>query len=190
MKYYDLSLLYKDMRRNGVEREHYLFSYSNVTFDIIFQIDTTPFKLLIGAHSHNWACILDVKPGFEISMKDRNFFDLCNVLNIKPGKGVFTSHLFLKQLIKHAPSKASISIVSPTVMHRFYSITNSTDDALKTSFRGWNDHSKDGRIARNFIKTEFYFGKKVADYCRANNISSIWTYPSDKPSKAPTYPWE
>ena len=46
----------------------------------------------------------------------------------------------------------------------------------KIYFKGWNDHIKDHNKARNFEKTEFYFGKEIADYCRKNNISSLWTH--------------
>lgn len=45
----------------------------------------------------------------------------------------------------------------------------------KIYFCGWNDHQKDGRQARNFDKTEYFLGKKVAEYCRENNISSLWS---------------
>ena len=32
------------------------------------------------------------------------------------------------------------------------------------------------RVYDSYEKTEFYFGKEVADYCRVNNISSLWTH--------------
>ena len=68
-------------------------------------------------------------------------------------------------------------------------IKNLKNEADKIYFRGWNDHLIDHRTARNFDKTEYYFGKRVADYCRVNNISSLWT---DIPRDAlnVTNPWE
>ena len=49
------------------------------------------------------------------------------------------------------------------------------DAKEKIYFCGWNDHITDKRKARNFDKTEYYFGPRVANYCRRNNISSLWT---------------
>ena len=63
------------------------------------------------------------------------------------------------------------------------------DDEDKIYFCGWNDHKADKRKAHNFDKTEFYLGKKVADYCRANNISSLWSdIPRDE--RRLTNPWD
>ena len=44
----------------------------------------------------------------------------------------------------------------------------------RTVFYRWMPQSDTGRTARNYEKTEFYFGKNVADYCREHNISSQW----------------
>ena len=59
----------------------------------------------------------------------------------------------------------------------------------KIYFKGWNNRVLDKKTARNFDKTEKLLGKRVADYCREHNISSMW---SDKTSekKKVTYPWQ
>ena len=62
------------------------------------------------------------------------------------------------------------------------------DEPDKTVFVGWNDHKLDKRVARNFGKTELFLGKKVADFCRCNNISSLWTSPEKASEKDISYP--
>lgn len=59
-------------------------------------------------------------------------------------------------------------------MRRYLPYRN-VDENNKIYFCGWNDHIRDKRTAHNFDKTEFFLGKAVADYCRQNNISSMWT---------------
>ena len=46
----------------------------------------------------------------------------------------------------------------------------------------------DKKTARNFDKTEKLLGKRVADYCREHNISSIWSDKTNEKKKV-TYPW-
>lgn len=50
-----------------------------------------------------------------------------------------------------------------------------------------------GREAHIFDKTEKYFGKKVAYYCRTHNITSQWITPEQskiKGIKTVKFPWD
>lgn len=161
-----------DMRKKNVDREHFIVTYNSVVFDVIFTIDTTPFKLLIGAKKHNWACLCEMENGFKVEMPDSKFYSLSKILNLKPSKDSLTSFAFLKYIASHAPKTCSERLVNPSVFKRF---TLSYNSDIKDIFIGWNDHKLDKRKAHNFNKTEEYFGKNVADYCRDNNISSMWT---------------
>ena len=70
-----------------------------------------------------------------------------------------------------APKQSNKAGVKYTELYRYLPYRK-VDEADKKYFCGWNNHIKDKRTANNFDKTEFYFGKKIADYCRINNI--IW----------------
>lgn len=97
---------------------------------------------------------------------------------------VYIKHIkFLLLLSAHAPKKTKCLIV-PVSELQFFAHSKGVEESEKIYFKGWNAHLSDNRQARNFDKTEFYFGKEIADYCRANNISSIWT---SEPSEEKQY---
>lgn len=177
MKCPQFKALFSSMRRSNKDMERFLFTFNNVEFDAIVCIDTKPFELLVGATRKNWACTMKILPGYMINMDDKDFFALCDLLNLKPGKESFLSSHFLKYIAEHCPSQCSAETVNPQhlVKHRA-SRVNTDEEPEKTVFLCWDNH-KDGKQARNFDKTQKYFGKRVADFCRKNNISSKWTTP-------------
>ena len=179
---HQFSSLYKDMRTNNKCIEQFYVRYSNITFDVIIDIGHTPFELLIGAINHQWACTLKMNPGFKVEMSNSDFYSLCDILNLKPGKESLTSFKFLLYIANHAPKQAKTNIVHPSHLARFrQSSIKKEDEPEKIYFRGWNNHQADKRTARNFDKTEKFFGKDIADVCRRHNISSIWSaYPQDE----------
>lgn len=74
------------------------------------------------------------------------------------------------------------------VRYRQHTIKDS-DEQWKIYFKGWNNHVLDKKTARNFDKTEKLLGKRVADYCKEHNISSIW-FDKTSEKKKVTYPWQ
>lgn len=177
-KFDQLYLWKRSIAANRMDIDEFTFAFNHVEFSCIFDIGRNPYELLIGAKKYNWACVLTVRYGYRTSMSDRDFYDLCNILNMNPGKNSLTSSSFLKYLDSVFPDTCSGNIVAPSKLMRFRPTkSSSSDSADRTVFVGWNDHKRDGKIARNFDKTECYFVKRVADFCRANNISSIWTTP-------------
>ena len=102
-----------------------------------------------------------------------------DLLDLK-GNGIerFGSFIFLHFISEHAPTHCSPFPVQPQIMQRYYSNrATEIDPADRTVFYRWKDQFKEGKQAHNFSKTEFYFGKRVADYCRKHNISSQWLPP-------------
>lgn len=190
IKLHELKDLTDSMRRCKKDIEQFYINYANVKFDVIYDINKEPFELLIGAINKKWACILYIKKGFLTSMSDEDFYSLCNILNLKPSKETFTSFKFIKYIVSNAPKNCSNKIVSPKHLLPFRKKYISTsDDKEKKYFCGWNNHIKDGRKARNFNKTELFFCKRVADYCRKNNISSMWSAHKKDESNI-SYPWD
>ena len=188
-KMYGISDLIKDMCRHDQDIDEFIFEYNKISFRAIIDVGSTPFQLLLGTVNHNWACVLRVKEGYCTSMDNDDFKRLCRVLNLKPGKGSLTSFNFLKYINDHAPSKCTLRPVQPSHIMPFRKKDiKSSDDPDKTIFKGWNDHKKDKKTAQNFEKTELFLGKKVADFCRRNNVSSLWTRPDKASEKDITYP--
>lgn len=190
---YALSDLVKSMSNNSVDMEHFSFCYANVNFDVILDISTQPFELMVGTKRHNWACVMEMYTGYKVEMSDEDFYRLRSILNLNSNdKNKFNSCIFLKFLAGKAPKKSSGYLLDPSYVVPFRkSQISKSDEPEKIVFIGWNDHSKDHRKAQNFDKTQLLLGKRCADYCRKHNISSMWTTPDKAKLKTHvTYPWE
>lgn len=167
------------MGRANQDRDRFLFTYNGVTFDVIVELDKTPFEFLVGAVYKNWACTMKCEKGFHVSMENEDYYALCDILNLKQSSHKFNSNVFIKYMAEHCPNQCSGNVVDPKYMIRHIqkTVSSSTNEDDKTVFKGWNDHIKDQKKAHNFAKTQKYFGKNIAIFCERNNISSIWTTP-------------
>lgn len=188
MKCSDLIPLIEDMKSNKIDKEHYCFHYKGFVFDVILSITYRGYEILIAVHTHNWGCVLNMNEYYNINIPDEVYFSLCKLLNLNWNINHFSSAVFLQLLSKNSPKKSQCLGVDYQVLRRFLPYRH-VDEEDKIYFCGWNDHVKDKRKAHNFDKTEFFFGRSIADYCRKNNISSLW---SDIPRNElnTTLPWE
>ena len=179
----NLKLLVKDMKNHNVSKDRFSFTYK-LKFDVIVAIVETGYELLIGLHTVNFGFVVKVNEHFVAELKDPDYYSLCKYLQLSNKKQGFNSNVFLNLLSSKIPQKYSGYKYTYKDMIPFAKCKQ-IDESEKIYFKGWNDHAKD---ARNFEKTEFYFGKEIADYCRKNNISSLWT---SVPSEENTYyfPW-
>lgn len=190
-KFKNLIVLYNEMKKNSKSLEQFQFTYNGVEFDCILDIDSKPFELMIGTVNHNFACILYIEKGFITHMSDDDYFNLCYILNLNYNEHHFSSFAFLKFVDDHIPPKCSKKIVPVRKLVPFRaSQLNRNDREEGFIFCGWLTHkgNNNGHV-RNLEKTEKFFGKQVAAYCKKNDISSKWT---TDPSKRidEYYPWQ
>lgn len=184
----DFIPLIVDMRVNHIDKEHYSFTFRGFVFDVILSVAHRGYEILVAVHSHNWGCVLKMSETYNISVSDDIYTSLCKLLNLNWNKDHFGSKVFLQLLSKNSPKKSKCTGVDYQILKNYLPYRK-VDEADKNYFCGWNDHKKDKRKARNFDKTEYFFGKTVADYCRNNNISSLWSdIPRDE--LIVTKPWE
>lgn len=186
--------LIDDMLKKNSDREHFRVVYAEIRFDVIISLDVHPYEILIGGQGINWACTMTISDDLEISMPDRDFYALRNALNLQNnGTQKFGSYIFLKFISEHAPKTCSENPVQPEVMQQWYPRRMELiDPEQRTIFFRWVDQNASGRTAHNFEKTEVYFGKNVADYCREHNITSQWLTPEQAEGmhiQAVKYPW-
>lgn len=187
-KFYNLAPLCIDIRKKKKSIEHFSFTYNGFIFDVIIDIDSIPFQMMVGIKDYNFAFVLNVNKGYRTTIPDSIYFELCNILNLNSSKDHFTFK-FLKLIDSKIPSTCSDNLVNPDYLLKFRPYqSKDVDESTKTRFIGWNDHIKDGRKAHNFDKTERYLGKSVADYCREHNISSMWTTPDDSSPRHIDFP--
>lgn len=163
-----------DMKKHKVEKEHYKFMFNGFTFDVILSFVLDSYELLVAIHTHNWGCVLKMNKYYYVEMSNEDYFSLCNILNLNWNENHFSSAAFLRLLSQNAPLTSSCLGVTHNELRRYLPYRY-VDEADKIYFCGWNDHKSDNRKAHNFDKTEYYFGKSVADYCRKHNISSLWS---------------
>lgn len=177
-----------DMKANGIDKEHYRFDYNGFRFDVILSIVSNGYEILVAIHTHNWGCVLNMNNYFIVEMKDEDYYNLRKLLHLDWNTNHFNSSLFLRILSEKAPTHSSRAGVDYHELRQYLPYRH-VEEENKIYFCGWNDHTKDKRTAHNFDKTEFYLGKIVADYCRQNNISSLWSdIPRDE--KRFTEPWK
>lgn len=188
MKAYALKPLIADMQRNDIFIEHYSFTYNGHIFDVVISVKSNGYEILIGVHKSHWGCVLSMDKTLEVNMPDKIYYSLRDILDLKYSDRHFNSFEFLLLLSKSAPKKSACTKVDLSVLRSFTKY-RPVDENDKIYFIGWNTHIKDKRQARNFDKTEFFFGKDVADYCRAHNISSLWTSDpaEEKPYSNPSF---
>lgn len=165
------------MRKNEVTKEKFRFTYSGVTFEVIFFIDSTPFELLFGVVDKNYSFVLKLRAGFQLeSLPDEVFYKLCTILNLKPSKEGLTSYKFLQYFAQKIPSKYSKSNVQPHEIAQYKKIDVPESD--KIYFCGWQTYNT--RKAQNFEKTKQYLGESTYEFCKKHNVSSCWTNVPEK----------
>lgn len=172
--------LITDMKANSIEKEHYSFEYNGFRFDVILSMAHNGYEILVAIHTHNWRCVLHMNSNYNIEVPNEVYYSLCRLLKLNWNKDHFGSAIFLRLLSENSPRYSNHQGVNYDELRRYLPYRH-VEEEDKIYFCGWNDHKKDKRKAHNFDKTEFYFGTAVADYCRKNNISSLW---SDIPRNA------
>lgn len=189
MRMRNLEYLVNDMLRHDVDKTKFGFSYAKTDVDVIVAIMSVGYELLLGLQSQKpEALVVYVDNNFVAELTSNDYFRLCAAFNLNYDNDRFSSNVFLNLLSLNIPKQYSGKQCTYKDLIPFVK-TRVVEESDKVYFKGWNDHIRDGRKARNFDKTEFFFGKKVADYCRKHNISSIWT---DKISEEDLYndPWD
>lgn len=187
-----LDTLVPDMLDKGVDKEHFAFDYSKQTIDCVFGFNNGRYELLVGIHALNFGFVVDIYKNtsglYVAEISDESYLDFCRILNLSYRGDGFTSNKLLVLLSSKTPTY-SLGIKMSYKTMRQYIKCRHVEEAEKIYFKGWNDHIKDGKTARNFDKTEFYMGSNVAKYCREHNVSSMWT---DVPMDEVSYhdPWE
>lgn len=188
MKCWKFLPLLKDMQANKIDKEHYSFNYNGYEFDVIVSFALLGYEILVAIHSFNWGCVLQMDNNLNIEMNNNDYFSLCKILGLNWQNDHFNSSKFLYLLSEKAPPCSNLQGVQYNELRKYLPY-RSVDEADKIYFCGWNDHRRDGRNARNFDKTEFYFGIQIANYCRSHNISSLWSsIPRDE--KTANKPWD
>jgi len=183
MKLNGLIALYKDMKKNNIER--YRFDYKNGKgdFDIFFFIDEKPFILLFGAKGANFSFEIEVKNGFiiETNLDRVTYKKLIEFLAIEYAKGnPFSTFKFFEDFNTKIPNIAKKSNIAKP--QHIINYRSNVEESEKIYFWKWLDNTKQGNKAskENLEKTKKLLGIKAYELCKKKNISSCWTDDKNK----------
>lgn len=184
MKLVEIKPLLSDMGKNQATIDQFTFTFNKVEFEVLVFTDRVPFQLLFGVLDKNFSFILELKAGYQLSsLSDQEFYTLCRILNLKPGKGSFTSSEFLQFFASRIPTHFSGKRVQPHEVAKYKA--KDVPESEKIYFCGWKTYGPDSpHSAKNFEKTKEFLGESVYRFCKENNISSRWTA---EPSKRKDY---
>lgn len=179
------------MRRNDKSLEQFYFTFHKVTFDCILDIGAHPYEMMIGATGSNFACILYINSDYVTEMSNRDYINLCRLLNLNWNKNHFSSFCFLCFVDSSIPARSS-PVPVPVENVIPFRASRLTDKEREEGFifAGWLTHKgKNNGHARNINKTRQLLGSTVAAYCERNDISSKWTTNENMRQKL-IFPWE
>ena len=185
----NLEYLADDILKHNVDKTKFSFTYAKIDVDVIVAVMSSGYELLISLRTKKLeAFVIYVDKNFVAELVSDDYFRLCAAFDLNYKNNGFSSNVFLKLLSSKIPKQYLGKKCTYKDLIPFVSLRN-VEESDKVYFKGWNDHIKDDRQARNFDKTEFFFGKIVADYCKKHNISSMWT---DQPNEEDAYrnPWD
>ena len=187
MKLKGLIPIYRGMKTEGIERYKFRYQRNNITFEVFFLIDQSPFKLLFGAIANNFAFELNVEQGFEINPKLSKpiYSGLCKTLNIEYNpNNPFSPKAFFQEFNLHIPK--SVDRKQKAKAHEIGRFRRNVEEADKIYFCGWRNNNAYGHNVSkaNLEKTKLLLSFKAYEICLDNNISSRWT---DRPSDAKDY---
>ena len=113
-------------------------------------------------------------------MSNEEYKKLIKLINVRFNKkDTFSPNNFFFDLAQQIPE---ISLFNDENIHMTkYYIYNYIDDAYKTQFVRFVNHGQNGSkvSVKNLNKTAIYFGKKEANKCKKQNVSSAWTSKKD-----------
>jgi Family of unknown function (DUF6037) len=190
MKLDRLTLLYKSMKSQDIERYRLEYKVGKAVFDIFFFTDGSPFLLLFGVKIENFSFELEVMPGFVINHQlDRDTYKgLCQVLGLEYNpERPFSPWNFFSEFNSRIPQQSSASQkAKPQDVAPYRSFTEEPD---KVYFCGWRDNDKRGEKVQNLEKTRALLGEKAYQTCKDKNISSRWTADEKAATEVTLPPW-
>ncbi|MBB6670063.1 DUF6037 family protein [Cohnella nanjingensis] len=170
--------LYNNMRLLNLDRYRFGFIYNNVSFDVFFFLDESPYKLMFGVKAENFYFEKDVKKGFVIdpTLEREKYSELCRILGLQYDPiNKFKPIYFFLEFNKNITQKViKKNIPRP---HELAVYRKDVEESDKIFFMGWLDNkANDNKVTpKNLEKTRLLLGRDAYFRCKAKNVSSRWT---------------
>lgn len=157
------------------------YKYNGVSLKVLFYCLEQTILVITKENSKEYVSFL-INKDFSIKtdMSNEEYKKLTKLINVRfSKKDTFSPNNFFFDLAQQIPE---ISLFNDENIHMTkYYIYNYIDDAYKTQFVRFVNHGQNGSkvSVKNLNKTAIYFGKKEANKCKKQNISSAWTSKKD-----------
>lgn len=172
-----LKSLYADMKRQKLERTIFKVLINNISFEVIYFIDSSPHSLAIGVKGKNFFFEIPVEKGFHIkTWLGENYSKVCEILGLKYDEtNKYSSNKFFSEINKGIPSKVT-NINIPTYKD-IAPYRRDVEEADRIYFYGWKENDKTGGNVKpkNLEKTRAWLGENAFRMCKKYNVSSRWT---------------
>jgi hypothetical protein len=176
MKLTRLENIYNGLRKDNETYFIFPFKKGRVTFDILFDIFDTPYKLHFLQQQGDFNLVLLVSEHFYINtFLGNNYQKLVNILGLrKDPNNPFSTNAFFSDFNNAIPLYRRRSKEENKLI-RFYN--NQIEDKEKPYFLSFTRHSKEsGRhvTKENLFKTRLLYPNEY-DFCKRNNVSINYT---------------
>lgn len=178
---YKLLPIQKEMVKKNILVKSFNYRYNSVSLKILFFCLEETILVITKENSKDYIALL-VNKDFTVDMdlNLENYKKLTKILKIKYNKNTpFVPANFFFDLSQNIPDSKSLK--EENIHMTKYYIYDFIDDAYKTKFVRFVNHGTNGSKVsiKNLNKTAIYFGKKEANKCKKENISSAWTCKKD-----------
>ncbi|MBG9445297.1 DUF6037 family protein [Cytobacillus firmus] len=173
-----LKELYKDIKRNNLTYDVFDFTKNNIDFNVLFDINSTPFKLIMIKKRSSDYIIIDVHNGFKINPHlSRDKYDtLVSMLGLQFKKGnPFSTKEFFEELNQKIPSNISRKNISRNTIFTIYQCEEKDKVYIK-EIRNWDTypHLNKSCSPENKEKTRLLY-PDLYEEIKDKNISVFYT---------------
>lgn len=175
-----LKELYKDMKAKNLSYSIFDYKHNHIKLEILFDINTQPFKLLIIKQCSNLTLLLDIKTGFELDifLTQEKYQILIEMLEIKSGKtNPFSTKKFFEELNNAIPLQAEKYQMNNNLRY-IISQTNKLDEAdliYVKCLRDWSKTKSNKHVSeKNREKTKYLY-PDIFEIIKDKNISVVYT---------------
>lgn len=178
MKLSNLKELYKDIKRNSRTYDVFDFTKNTIAFNILFDINTAPFKLIIFKKRSSEYIKVDVTHGFNVHphLSKENYDKLMNMLELQYKKGnPFSTKVFFEELNQKIPLKVSRKSIGIQKLSYIYECEEADKIYIK-EIRNWDNypHLNKSCSHKNKEKTRLLY-PEVYEQIKDKNISIFYT---------------
>ncbi|MCM3654151.1 DUF6037 family protein [Metabacillus litoralis] len=182
----NLKQLFKDIKKNGLTYDVFDFTKNNVSFNILFDINPKPYKLIILKKRSSLFIKLDVNYGFVINphLSINDYKTLISMLELKFQTGSpFSTKVFFEELNRNIPSEITKKVVEKRTLSKIYNCEEEEKVYIK-EIRDWSKypHLNKSCSPENKEKTRLLY-PELYEEIKDKNISVFYTQHTNESNK-------